>query len=103
MRPIPISARLSARWLLRALLASWMGLASWANSQEAPCLPNNSGFSPHLPPPPEKGPRPVTGPASVAAFVDSVSTNDSVFEVVVGQGRILTTKRDIAVRGKAQP
>ena len=50
---------------------------------------------------PEKGPRPPTGPESVASFVDSISSNDAVFEVVLGQGRILTLKEDLTL-GKAQ-
>jgi pilus assembly protein CpaC len=36
----------------------------------------------------------------VPAFVDGVSITDAGFEVVLGQGRILTTKEDIAARGK---
>src|SRR5262249_23505941 len=37
---------------------------------------------------------------SVASFVDSLSRNDAAFEVIVGQGRILTVKEDLT-RGKA--
>jgi pilus assembly protein CpaC len=36
----------------------------------------------------------------VQEFVEGVSVHDAGFEVVVGQARILTTKEDIAVRGK---
>jgi pilus assembly protein CpaC len=36
----------------------------------------------------------------VEAFVEGASVADAAFEVVVGQGRILTTKEDIAARGK---
>src|SRR5262245_927326 len=45
---------------------------------------------PALPPAPEKPPRPLTGADSVASFVDNLSSNDAAFEVIVGQGRILT-------------
>ena len=47
-----------------------------------------------------KDPRPATGPASLGAFLDSVSGNDAVLEVMVGQGRILTTKVNLTVAGK---
>jgi pilus assembly protein CpaC len=41
-------------------------------------------------------PRPATGPGSVPSFVDGLKGNDAAFEVVVGQGRILTVKEDLA-------
>ena len=49
-----------------------------------------------LPPAPEKGPRPPSGPESVRSFLDSISSNDAAFEVIVGQGRILTLKENLA-------
>jgi pilus assembly protein CpaC len=52
------------------------------------------------PPVPEKGPRPEKGPESLAAFIDHLSNNDSAFDVIVGEGRILTTKAPLAVQGK---
>jgi len=64
------------------------------------CLPTFGGFAPTFPPTPENAPRPAQGPRSVPAFVDGVSVTDAGFEVVIGQGRILTTKEDIAARGK---
>ena len=45
----------------------------------------------------------VAGPGSIAAFIDHLSTSDSAFEVFVGQGRILTTKGELAVQGKPPP
>ncbi|MFT3729807.1 MAG: pilus assembly protein N-terminal domain-containing protein [Hyphomicrobium sp.] len=59
-----------------------------------------SGFPPHLPAPPEKPTLPPNGPGSVDSFVQSIGKNDSAFEVLAGQGRILTTKADLSVRGK---
>jgi pilus assembly protein CpaC len=53
-----------------------------------------------LTPTPQNAPRPATGPASVAALVDGLTTNDAQFEVMVGQGRILTVKENLAVPGK---
>jgi pilus assembly protein CpaC len=44
--------------------------------------------------------RPTTGPGSIAEFIDNLSTNDAVFEVIVNEGRILTAKADLAVPGK---
>ncbi|HEV3262838.1 MAG TPA: pilus assembly protein N-terminal domain-containing protein [Gemmataceae bacterium] len=52
-----------------------------------------SGFEPTQPSLPEKPPRP---PAEVSAFVDNVNTTDATFEVVMGQGRLLTLREDLA-------
>jgi pilus assembly protein CpaC len=60
-----------------------------------------SGFSSCLPPVRLKEPRPQDGPGSVSAFLESVTANDAVIEVLVGQGRILTTKVNLSVAGKA--
>ena len=40
--------------------------------------------------------RPTRKPESTLSFVDSLRANDATFEVVVGQGRILSTKLDLA-------
>ncbi|MFO0841661.1 MAG: pilus assembly protein N-terminal domain-containing protein [Gemmataceae bacterium] len=58
---------------------------------------------PPLPPAPQKAPRPLTGPDSVGSFLDTISSNDTAFEVIVGQGRILTLKESLGVKGKAAP
>jgi pilus assembly protein CpaC len=50
---------------------------------------------------PEQPPRPPEGPESVPSFVESLSHNDAGFEVVVGQGRILTLKEDLG-KGKTE-
>jgi pilus assembly protein CpaC len=93
-------------------LASPLGLALlltclWptvrAAAQSSPCGETISGFKMCPPPPPERPPRPPQGPGSVAAFVDSLSNTDSAFEIVVGQGRILTLKENLAVAGKPAP
>ncbi len=47
-------------------------------------------------------PRPAEGPGSVGSFVESLRGNDATFEVIVGQGRILTLKEDIS-QGPNQP
>ena len=47
-------------------------------------------------------PRPASGSRSVPAFVDSLKGNDAAFEVLVGQGRILTVKEDLTA-GPNQP
>ncbi|HET6574294.1 MAG TPA: pilus assembly protein N-terminal domain-containing protein [Fimbriiglobus sp.] len=64
------------------------------------CPPANAGLPERLPLPPVKPPRPATGPGSVAEFAESISQNDAGFEVLVGQGRVLTTRVDLAARGK---
>src|SRR5262245_44323595 len=52
---------------------------------------------------PEKPPRPATGPESVRSFIDGLSSTDAGFEVIVGQGRVLTLKESLAVKGKVEP
>lgn len=56
-----------------------------------------------LPPLPEAPLRPEKGPGSVGEFVQDLTQNDASFQVFVGQGRILTTKVDLAEAGKAAP
>ena len=77
------------------LVLALAGMTGWSMAQPAAQPPN-----PALPPLPQKGPRPLAGPDSVPAFVDNLTGNDAAFEIIVGQGRILSTKVDIAVAGK---
>jgi pilus assembly protein CpaC len=81
--------------LLCLWCVSWPGRAA-----DLTCLP---ACPAPLPPVPEKAPRPAIGADSVRSFIDSVSSNDAAFEVLVGQGRILTLKESLAVRGKSLP
>ena len=37
------------------------------------------------------------------SFIDSLTTHDAMFEIVVGQGRLLTLKQDVAAPGKPSP
>jgi pilus assembly protein CpaC len=70
-------------------------------------LPNKTDSSElrpgELPPAPERPPRPAAGPGSVAEYVDGLTRNDAGFEVLLGQGRILATRSDLAVKGKPAP
>ena len=59
-----------------------------------------SGFRPMLPMVPEKNAKTT---AEVGNFIDSLGTKDAMFEVMVGQGRLLTLKADIAMQGKPMP
>ncbi|HKB06365.1 MAG TPA: pilus assembly protein N-terminal domain-containing protein, partial [Gemmataceae bacterium] len=68
--------------------------------RNAACPPAGSTFPAPLPPAPVRPARPATGSGAVNEFVDGVGHNDASFEVLVGQGRILTTKVDLSVRGK---
>jgi pilus assembly protein CpaC len=78
--------------LVFALLLGSLAITGQAAAEQPACPPTISGFAPCLPPTPQRPPRPATGPESVAAFVDHLTTNDSAFEVVMGQGRILSIK-----------
>src|SRR5262249_36554674 len=42
-------------------------------------------------------PRPGAGRGSVQSFIENLKGNDSAFNVIVGQGRILTVKEDLTV------
>jgi len=52
-----------------------------------------SGFAPIRPSLPEKPPR---TQAELSAFIDNVNATDATFEVVMGQGRLLTLREDLA-------
>jgi pilus assembly protein CpaC len=65
------------------------------------CPPANAGMPERLPQASDRPARPATGPGSVKEFLDGLTQNDAGFEVLVGQGRILTTRVDLAVKGKA--
>src|SRR5688500_14978620 len=88
----------------RLLFALFLGLAILgvfglvfpANAQP----PATSTVYPNLPVIPTKPARPVKGPESISSFIESVSANDAMFEVVLGQGRILNLKEDLAVAKK---
>jgi pilus assembly protein CpaC len=86
---------LGQRLVLVALLA-WAGWAGCSNAWAQPCCPP-SGSAPVLPPVPLRSPR----PEAVSSFVDNFgANNDAAFEVVVGQARVLTLKKDLDVQGK---
>jgi pilus assembly protein CpaC len=55
------------------------------------------GFPPLVPPLPQRAPRTA---AEVGSLVDNLSTKDAGFEVIVGEGRVLTLKGDLAPPGK---
>jgi len=109
--------------LLRPVLGLWLvisltlaGLVPSAQSVAQPPLPSAANpplpiagpaTQPDLPPPLDDdqpfGVQPRTGlpvigveaPRPVAPFIDRLRANDAAFEVIVGQGRILTTKEEI--------
>ena len=69
-----------------------------------PNQPDASERAPRqLPAAPERPDRPAAGAGSVAEFVEGLTRNDAAFEVLLGQGRILTTKADLAAKGKMAP
>ena len=82
-------------WLVPFVM-SGVSLCAVQADDPPQCTPTISGFPPALPLAPQNSPRPPTGPQSVGAFVDGLTTNDALIEVMVGQGRILTFKEVIA-------
>jgi pilus assembly protein CpaC len=105
-----------SRWMAAvttsvAVLCGWVAADSVAQSTASPQRPATtpkagawrgtasqaavSGQQPTLPLVPEAV-KPPEGPGSFGAFVENVSGNDAMFEVVVGQGRVVTTRENIA-------
>lgn len=62
--------------------------------------PSHTGFDTGLPGVPE-----AIGKTSrqVASFLDSVTVDDAMIEVVVGEGRVMVLREDLAVPGKTRP
>lgn len=101
--------RCASTMLALAILAAGGWGESTAHAQ--PLRPDSvGGLHPVLPVTPERMPRPLEGPAPgeqlqlgpeappVGAFLDSLRGNDAALEIIVGQGRLLTFKSDIASR-----
>jgi pilus assembly protein CpaC len=98
----PTSSR--SRWpsSLALLLWAWSGPLARAQTLPPPfrdhpsvARPAAAGSPPALPTVPEAPPRPAEGPGAVTEFVEGLSTYDATFEVLVGQGRVLTVKEDL--------
>src|SRR5437870_2723099 len=82
--------------VLAGLLYPLLGQVSPLAAQ--PTVPySNTVCPPKLPQVPVDPPRPDKGPTSVGAFVNSLTSTDTIFEVLVGQGRIMTFKEDLAM------
>lgn len=104
-----------ARRLIHGLLAVGSVLLTWSVAEvlaQAPdrlpkphpfppgCAEPATGATPGLAPLPVRGPLPAS---EVNAFVEKLTNNDSTFEVTVGQGKMLTLRKDLAAAGKARP
>jgi pilus assembly protein CpaC len=95
-------------WVLCAWLASAARAQAPPSLEAAPLQPGLAGANENDGSPPLQKiqvakPRPAQGPGSVGDFVESLRGNDAAFNVVVGQARILTVKRDITAGGRRQP
>jgi hypothetical protein len=62
---------------------------------QATADPLISGFQPHLPSVPSKLSSLSSRFQEASSFIDSLSKNDAMFEVVLGQGRLLVLKEDL--------
>ena len=94
----------SSRWLVFALFLSCALLTPWAVAEPPqPAPPTVSGTPLSPAPAPEKAARHGTSaPNSVPSFTEGLTSNDAAFEVLFGEGRILTLKENIAVPGQPQ-
>lgn len=81
------------------LVVLLFGIAEPALAQKGKAS-NQSGFRSNLVELPEA---PGRSPEEVGQFIESLGSNDATFEVLVGQGRLLTLKKSIVVAGKAAP
>ncbi len=104
------SKTLSVKFVCIALTLAWLGCGVLGVAQTIDQSGISlSGIQPLLPPVPIKVPRPAQTPdamwqlerigpdgAPVSSFVDTIEGNDAAFEVVVGQGRLMTLKADMA-------
>ena len=63
---------------------------------ETPPEPLNSGFLSNLPDIPSKLPPLSQRFTDASGFIDSLSKNDAMFEVILGQGRLMALKSDLA-------
>ena len=95
--------------MLRVLSIMMIGMGTLLPLEVAGQTPSGAGLQPTLPIVPVGPPRslesdqvafPKPSPGPVAEFLESASTSDAVVEVIVGQGRILTTKEPMAKEGE---
>src|SRR5262249_51875427 len=85
-------------------LGACVGLAQGADAPGSPCpvppgwpCPATIGFPTPLP---VQQPNPPRTPEELKDFLKGLSGNDSAIEVIVEQGRIITTQKDISVPGQ---
>jgi pilus assembly protein CpaC len=74
---------------------------------QTPRDPLISGFQPHLPDVPAQVPPLSQRFQAASSFIESLSKNDAMFEVVIGQGRVIALKEDLVLddgqKKKGQP
>ena len=90
------------------LICGWLIQSAWSqNPPPNPPEPLVSGFRPQVPAVPANVPSVPDRFKAAASFIDSMSKSDAMFEVVLGQGRLIVLKDDLVrevPRGKvAQP
>src|SRR5947209_7673984 len=95
IRPASLSRSGFAALVIAALMAGRAG----AQAPPPPPNPPLSGFPSTLP----MVPIDTEAPKPLAPFIKSLGTSDAMFEVKVGQGRLLTFQEDLAVPGQARP
>lgn len=97
-------------WLIAALLSN-VASAQRAGEYELiqPPLPATSdqpligGFEPHLPTVSSKLPSAMQRSRAASSFIDSLSKSDAMFEIVMGQGRLLVLKNDLVQEDPRKP
>ncbi|MDA1017331.1 MAG: pilus assembly protein N-terminal domain-containing protein [Planctomycetota bacterium] len=84
------------------VLTGWSHPAAFSQQQTATAQPpvTRSGLTPRYPVVPDSVKK---SKDVVAGFLDSVTIHDGQFEVVIGQARLLTLKKDLAEEGFPSP
>jgi len=104
VRAITLLRSRSGRWTTSLLVALGLSVGLLVDLSRAQppdeAEPPLSGFTPILPLVQQRAARPA---ADMTNFLDTLGTNDALIEVVLGQGRLLTLKEDLAVAGRASP
>jgi len=86
--------------VIAACLVADRADAQMPETAAAPEAENVFGYQPRLN---HLAGRPARTDEEIKQYVDRLSSSDALFEVIVGQGRLLTVKDDLAAPGKPEP
>ncbi len=97
---IPSPSAPSPEMLRESTFAPTASIPYGATTMDSRGPESRNGFQPMLTVIPERQPR---SAEEVRMFMENLTTPDAQFEVVLGQARLLTLRRDLATAGKPSP